>query len=65
MKLYGDYKLEMQTKSISHFSLQRFIDSLDAGDLDQIDGHSGVTKTVTALITTIVDSISSFIKGKR
>ena len=65
MKLYGDYKLEMQTKSISHSSLQRFIDSLDVGDLDQIDGHSGVTKTVTALITTIVDFISSFIKRKR
>ena len=55
----------MQTKSISHTWLQRFIDSLDIGDLDQTDGHSGVTKTVTALLTVTADFKSSFIKGKR
>ena len=45
----------MQTKSISHTSHQRFIASLDIGDLHQTDGHSDVTRTVTALITMIID----------
>ena len=55
MMSYADYKLEMQVKWLSHTSLQRFINSLDIGNLHQIDGHSGVTITVTALITMIVD----------
>ena len=40
--------------TFSHFP-PRFIDSLDIGNFHQIDGHSGVTITVTALITMIVD----------
>ena len=64
MTLYGDYKLEMQTKSVSRTSLQRFIDSHDIGSLHQIDGHSDVTRTVTSLLIIIFDLILNVAKLK-
>ena len=64
MTLYGDYKLEMQTKSVSRTSLQRFIDSHDIGSLQQIDGHSDVTRTVTSLLIIIFDLILNVAKLK-
>ena len=52
---YGEYNLDIKTKSISHKSLDLFVKNLDIGQLHQIEGHAGVSRTVTALTTMIVD----------
>ena len=52
---YGDFNLDIQTKSISHSAVDLFVKDLDIGELHQIPGYSGVTRTVTALVTMIVD----------
>ena len=52
---YGESNLDVKIKSISHNSLDLFVKSLDIGQLHQIDGYSGITRTVTALATMIVD----------
>ena len=52
---YGDYNLDVNIKPISHNSLDRFIKALDIGELHQINGYSGINRTVSVLTTMIVD----------
>ena len=52
---YGDYNLDVSIKPISNMTVDAFVKSLDIGQLHQIEGHSGVSRTVTALVTMIVD----------
>ncbi|XP_066914986.1 uncharacterized protein [Clytia hemisphaerica] len=52
---YGEYNLDLNTKSISHQSVDKFVKGLNIGELHQIEGYSGVTRTLTALTTMIVD----------
>ena len=52
---YGEYKIEMKTAQISHLSVQKFAKSLDIGDIQLIPGLCGAARTVTALVTMMID----------
>ena len=52
---YGPVNINLKNTNISHSSLDKFVKSLDIGQVHQIPGYAGVTRTVTALITMIVD----------
>ena len=51
---YGDQNINLRAYSMSHKAVDSFVKALDIGDVHQITGYSGVTRTVTALITMIV-----------
>lgn len=50
---FGDTKLDLRSPSISHIAVDSFVKNLDIGEIHQIPGYSGVTRTVTALTTMI------------
>lgn len=49
------FNIDLATKQLSNYAVDKFIKSLDIGEIHQIPGHSGVARTVTALITLIAD----------
>ena len=55
MLSYGDYNINAYKKPMSNSAVESFIKTLDIGQLHQIEGYSGVSRTVTALVTMIVD----------
>ena len=52
---YGDQKINLHEKSISDYAVSQFVQSLQIGDIHDIPGFCGVTRTVTALVTMIID----------
>lgn len=52
---YGDYNLDVHKKPVGNASVDCFVKNLDVGQLHQIQGYSGVSRTVTALVTMIVE----------
>ena len=52
----GEYKLEIpSTFKISDYSVLKFLDSVDMGEIHSITGYCGSTRTVTGLIHMIID----------
>ena len=53
---YGDYNIELKTRTISDEKVQKFVNSLDIGDVNILEHPvSGVSRTVTALTTMMLD----------
>lgn len=52
---YGDKKINLRTASLSHEAVQKFVKSLDIGEIHSIPGYCGASRTVTALVTMIID----------
>ena len=52
---YGDITLAKQIRVVLHNSLDKFVKDIDIGQIHQIPGYAGVTRTVTALVTMIAD----------
>ena len=52
---YGDYNINLKTCSISNESVQKFVKSLDIGDVNVIPEISGAARTVTGLTYLIID----------
>ena len=50
-----EFILDLRTKQLSHYSVEKFVQNLDIGEVHQIEGCSGATRTVTALVTMIAD----------
>ena len=48
-------QLDLRSKQLSHYSVDKFVKNLDIGKIHQIPGCSGVARTVTALITMMAD----------
>ena len=42
-----EFKLDLRTKQLSHNSVDKFVRSLDIGEVHQIPGCAGLTRTVT------------------
>ena len=53
--VYGEAEINLRSGNISHHAVDTFVKGLDIGEIHQIAGYSGVTRTVTALITMIAD----------
>ena len=52
---YADRNINLREKPISHHSLQKFVNSLDIGEIHTIPGFRGAYRSVTALTTMIID----------
>ena len=52
---YGDKKINLKDRSLSDNAVKKFVDSLDIGDIHPIPGYCGVSRTVTALVTMVID----------
>ena len=52
---YGDKIINMHTQPISNGMVEKFIKTLDIGDLHQIPGYCGLFRTITALTIMIID----------
>ena len=50
---YGERNINLKTVSISHTVVDKFVKMLDIGDVTLIPGYSGVSRTITGLITMI------------
>ena len=50
-----EFQLDLRSKQLSHYSVEKFVKSLDIGDIHQMPGCTGITRTVTALVTMIAD----------
>ncbi|XP_066914204.1 uncharacterized protein [Clytia hemisphaerica] len=51
----NELKLDLRSKQLSHYTVDKFVKSLDIGEIHEIPSCSGVARTVTALVTMIVD----------
>ena len=51
----NELKLDLRSKQLSHYTVDKFVKSLDIGEVHEIPSCSGVTRTVTALVTMVVD----------
>ena len=47
----------MRTASVSHIAVEKFVKNLNIGEIHQIPGYCGVSRTVSALVTMISDLI--------
>lgn len=52
---YGNLNISLKCSPLSDKSVEQFVKSLDIGEINVISGYSGVSRTVTALVTMIVD----------
>ena len=52
---YGERNINLKTVSVSHSLVDKFVKSLDIGDVTLIPGYSGVSRTITGLITMITN----------
>ncbi|XP_065639723.1 uncharacterized protein LOC136072530 [Hydra vulgaris] len=52
---YGDINFELNMSNISNETVEKFVKSLDIGEIHQIPGFSGVSRTLTALVTIVAD----------
>ncbi|XP_047145027.1 uncharacterized protein LOC124818342 [Hydra vulgaris] len=52
---YGNVNYELNMSNVSNANIEKFVKSLDIGEIHQIPGYSGVSRTVTALVTMIAD----------
>lgn len=52
---YGDCNIKMRSVSVSHQTVDSFVKSLDIGEIHQLPGYCGVSRTVSALVSMIVD----------
>ena len=41
--------------NVSNANIEKFVESLDIGEIHQIPGYNGVSRTVTASVTMIAD----------
>ena len=52
---YGDCNITLRENSISHESVQMFVNNLDLSDIHTLPGYCGAFRTATPLCTMIVD----------
>ena len=50
--IYGDQKLNLH--EISDYAVRKFVPSLQIGDIHNIPGFCGITRTMTALVTMVI-----------
>ena len=50
---YGEHNIELKTSAVSNQAIEKFVNNLDIGDINFING--GVSRTVTALVTMVAD----------
>ena len=48
---YGECNLSMRSVTVTHKAVDAFVKSLDIGQIHQLPGYSGASRTVSALIT--------------
>ena len=51
---YGDQKLNLKDRTLSHQVVKNFVDQLDIGEIHPIPGYCGVSRTVTALVSVMI-----------
>lgn len=61
---YGDCNIRMRSVTVNHNAVDKFVKSLDMGDIHQLPGYCGVSRTVSALITMITD-LNLKVKSKK
>ena len=53
--VYGEAEINLRSGTIEYHAVDTCVKGLDIGEIHQIEGYPGVTRTVTALITMIAD----------
>ena len=52
---YGDIKMNLRSVTIVNHAVENFVKNLDIGEMHQLPGYCGVSRTVSALVTMIID----------